>query len=159
MQHKAADLGVEARTMHKWMSAKAKKSPSHRDKMGGRKKKMVTKLYWEPCHPNPLPEEYWLLGAAEDTAMEELICLKRNRHDLIALLKSWFLAPGFSFAFIQGYAGAMPLLRLITSISQDLSCCDLMFFLLHIGHHSFFVPCFVSCFSPPSDWAGQMHVV
>lgn len=102
LQHKAIDLRIEARTICWWKTAKAKRHPAHRDRMGGRR-------WWEslspgPCHPNPVPGENWVLEAIRD--IHEGINLPgKEWRWLNGFIK--FLVHWFPFTLIQGYAGAV----------------------------------------------------
>lgn len=117
---------------------------------------MVTKLLSGAMPPKSPARRVLSLGSSRDTAMKELICLKRNCCDLMALLNPQFLAHWFPFTLIQDYAGAVPFLYLVISISQYPSSSCLVFVLLHICHHSFLAPCLLSSFSHPM-WLGWTH--
>lgn len=137
-----------------WRTTKAKTSPFHR---GGRI--WWQSLYLEPHHPHPSPGENWVLGATGNTAVKELIHLKRNCNDLMALSNPWFLVHWFPFTLIQGYAWTVPLLYPVyqlASIPPPLTLPWSFFTYVPVP----FLPLLsVLISSIPGDWPGHVQTV
>lgn len=140
-----------------WKTAKAKKTPSTGIYwVAG--DKWWQNLCWEQCLPKPLPREYCILGATGDSH-RGINSPQKELPWLNSVIESMLFSSLIPFAFIQDYAGAMPLLCLVRLISQEpiaVASCLSFFTCVTLPSLN---PALCPHFTHLGDWTGHMYMV